>query len=571
MPFPPDTEADGFGPDSSAADALLMADGDVPQPVDADAHLSADLQRRLAHCLAVLNTTRRLGQIASWQWHVAADRMRWSGELFQMLGCEGAEPIVRFADQARFYTPDSWARLGQAMQHAADTGRPFGVELEFVQPGGRHGWLEARGEPLRDACGQVLAWRGTAQAIGARIIDANPAAEAILGLGRDPLSGRTATDLVREQHAMLDNDLVGIVRLRERRIVWVNRALAAMSGYLPQELIGQSARLLYADEQTFESFGRAAYAALREGRTFRQEAALVRKDGNRFWVDVHGAALPLGGADSLWLMIDITTRRQAEALHMQAIKLEIEKAQALEAGRLKSQFLASVSHELRTPLNAIIGLAHVLASGMVPADTPKHGQFLAQIGASGRQLLQLIEGVLDLAAIEAGQLGFRPVRAHLPTLVHEVLTTFDAQAADKRIRLSGQVDADVDIVEADPERFKQVLRYFVDNALKFTAAGGWVALRVRTDGPTRWRLEVEDGGIGIAAEDLPRLFTPFGQLSQGNTKAYGGAGLSLALARRLVEAQGGTVGARSQPGQGSVFHAVWPRQPALVHAASAPP
>jgi signal transduction histidine kinase len=145
------------------------------------------------------------------------------------------------------------------------------------------------------------------------------------------------------------------------------------------------------------------------------------------------------------------------------------------------------------------------------------------------------------------------------TIVSGVCESLRAVAAQKQIVVSTAVDATLPEVVVDPPKFRQVLYNYLSNALKFTPDGGHVAARVAGDGPDRFRVEVEDDGIGIAAEDIGRLFTPFEQLDASSGKQYGGTGLGLVLTRRIVEMHGGTVDVSSTPGHGSVFSATLPR------------
>jgi signal transduction histidine kinase len=255
---------------------------------------------------------------------------------------------------------------------------------------------------------------------------------------------------------------------------------------------------------------------------------------------------------------DLRPRRRAEAERARIRELEEQNLRIHEANRLKSEFLAAMSHEVRTPLNAIIGFSELLFYGRVEPGSPEHQEFLGDILTSGRHLLQLINDVLDLAKVEAGKLAFHPVPVVIETVIAEVIGLLRTQSLQKRIRVRIDVDRALEVVVIDPARLKQVLYNYLSNALKFTPEGGSIVVRTCAEAPDRFRLEVEDTGIGIAADHLGRLFAEFEQVAAGPRPQ--GTGLGLALTRKIVEAQGGTVGCRSTLGQGSVFHAVLPRQ-----------
>jgi CheY-like chemotaxis protein len=218
-----------------------------------------------------------------------------------------------------------------------------------------------------------------------------------------------------------------------------------------------------------------------------------------------------------------------------------------------------MSHELRTPLNAIIGFAQIMHDGRVGPVSAEHREYLGDILTSSRHLLQLINDVLDLSKVESGKMEFRPEPIDLVKLVGEVRDILRTLAASKRMRVEVELEPGLGAIVADPGKLKQVLYNYLSNALKFTADEGRVTVRARRDDAERFRLEVEDTGIGIRPEDIGRLFVEFQQLDASMAKKYSGTGLGLALTRRIVEAQGGHVGVRSQVGEGSTFFAVLPR------------
>lgn len=245
-------------------------------------------------------------------------------------------------------------------------------------------------------------------------------------------------------------------------------------------------------------------------------------------------------------------------------QLEEHNLRIHEANRLKSEFLAAMSHELRTALTTIIGFAELIFYGRVTPETPEHHEFLGDILAGSRQLLQVINDVMDLAEVEAGKLEFRPEPVVVESVIAEVTSLLRTASLQKRIRVQVEADRSLDVIVVDPTRFKQVLYNYLSNALKFTPEGGQIVVRTSPESPDSFRLEVEDSGIGIAPERIQRLFLEFEQLAPGSGKPAS-AGLGLILTRRIVEAQGGSVGVRSSLGHGSVFHAVLPREtPALL-------
>jgi signal transduction histidine kinase len=259
-------------------------------------------------------------------------------------------------------------------------------------------------------------------------------------------------------------------------------------------------------------------------------------------------------------------------VNLEAGKKQIELANALqqrtiealeaarEASTLKTRFLASVSHELRTPLNGIVGFAELLYDGVLGSVNDMQRECLGDMLSCSNHLRLLIGHVLDLAKIESGKMEFTYESVSLAHLAGEVIDTLQAIAKAKQIEVAFQPDEQVDAVLADAGRLKQILYNYLSNALKFTPLGGRVKVTVSAEDSETFRIDVEDTGTGIAAADLPRLFSEFGQLGDSE-KSKAGSGLGLAISKHIAEAQGGRVGVKSEVGQGSTFSVVLPRVP----------
>lgn len=343
----------------------------------------------------------------------------------------------------------------------------------------------------------------------------------------------------------------------------VNQQTEHLFGYPRDELLGQPLEILLPEGlRAVHLQHRAQYLADPRTRPMGRNLELVARRKNGTEIPVEISLSPLSTAKGILItssIRDITEQKQlAEQLRRKNDELEQQYRHVQEANRLKSEFLANMSHELRTPLNAIIGFSELMHDQKVGPVSEQHKEYLGHILTSSKHLLRLINDVLDLTKVEAGKIDLHPEPVDLAMLVAEVRDILDTLAAKKHIQIEVQVMPEIRPIVLDPAKLKQVLYNYLSNALKFTPDGGGVKISVGPEDQSHFRLEVTDTGIGIKHEDLGRLFVEFQQLDASAAKQYQGTGLGLALTKRIVEIQGGTVGVRSAPGQGSSFFAILP-------------
>jgi PAS domain S-box-containing protein len=387
-----------------------------------------------------------------------------------------------------------------------------------------------------------------------------------------PASDARVADLTRQAAWLAERfggfldaapDAIVVVNVHARILI-ANSPGLAMFGYTAEELIGEPVEILVPNRlRSVHASHRDLYIVDPHPRPMGAGLDLSgrRKDGTEFPVEISLSALDTTEGRMIIAAIrDSSERRKIEATLRGLLEaLEARNRQVLEASRMKSEFLANMSHELRTPLNSVIGFAELMHDERVGPVSAEHKEFLGDILTSARHLLRLINDVLDLSKVESGRIHFFPEDVDIPTLVSELRDLVRTEAATKRIQIETEIAPTLTGVRLDPAKLKQVLYNYLSNALKFTHDGGRVIVRAMPAGDDEFRLEVEDNGIGIRAEDQDRLFQEFQQLDAGPAKKYQGTGLGLALTKRIVEAQGGRIGAQSAEGRGSLFYAVLPR------------
>jgi len=288
----------------------------------------------------------------------------------------------------------------------------------------------------------------------------------------------------------------------------------------------------------------------------------------------HDLELATRLADYAW---DITERKQME------LALEIERNQLVQrveertadlsransnlarALRVKDEFLANMSHELRTPLNAILGLSESLGEQIAGPLNEKQQKYISTISESGHHLLSLINDILDLAKIDAGQITLDINKVDIHSVCQASLRMIKQLAQKKNQEVSLKIDPGLGLMWADERRLKQMIVNLLGNAVKFTPEYGNLGLEVRGDQEANQiAITVWDNGIGIKQEDLARLFQPFVQLDSGLAREATGTGLGLALVAQMARLHGGSVNAGSDTGQGSRFTIILPWEPALA-------
>jgi PAS domain S-box-containing protein len=387
--------------------------------------------------------------------------------------------------------------------------------------------------------------------------------------GQDITERKRAEDAFRQQADLLDIAPL-FVRDIDHRVVHWGRGAQRLFGYTAEEAVGRICYDLLRTE--FPSPASEIEETLYWDGTWEGELTHRTRDGSQVivasrWVlhrDRKGIPAHILEADA-----DITLRKEAEeeikrwnvGLEQRVTEQTAELREAMEraeaSDRAKSDFLANMSHELRTPLNAVIGFSEILFDGAAGPLNPDQREYLQDVLTSGRHVLGLINEILDLARVASGKLTLNPETFAIGEAIREICAIFRREASEKNIALKCEALSDR-VVKLDPLRFKQILYNLLSNAIKFSQDNGEVEISVSVDERNCLVLRVKDTGIGVKEEDMPRLFDVFEQIDSGLGKRAQGSGLGLALTRKLVELQEGSISVASEFGKGSTFTVMLP-------------
>ncbi len=337
----------------------------------------------------------------------------------------------------------------------------------------------------------------------------------------------------------------------EGKVLAANPAFVEMLGFADVEELKRATTTEFWVKP--EERARMIAVLARDGIIQHFEVQLRRKDGTVIWCTVSTRAVydATGKMDYYeGVTIDITDRKRAEEEIMRSRDL------AIEAARLRSEFMHNVSHEIRTPLNGIVGTAEIL---LLEDDlTPKQRHGIEIIQSSSELLLTIVNDILDFAKLSAGKVVIEKLDFSLVEVVEGVIDSFAETARAKKIDLTVSMDGSLPAgVRGDPNRLRQILNNLISNAIKFISVGGVIVRATKveeSDAQVLVHFEVIDTGIGIPLEVQDRLFQPFAQAEGSTSRHYGGTGLGLVISAQLTKQMGGEIGFESTPGKGSNFH-----------------
>lgn len=488
--------------------------------------------------------------MSDWIWEVDRDGIYTycSGKVKEILGYAPEEIIGKTPFD--FMPPNERIRVSQIFAKIVEKKLPIhNLENWNLTKDGELICLLTNGVPILNENGEVVGYRG---------------------VDKDITEQKRTAEKIEYQRRFLESLIqyspLGIATVDENnKIVACNRSFEQIFQYKESEILGKDLDETVAGEKFIEEARGISNKAMVSGESAKLVTKRRRKDGTYIDVEVFAVPVKFKGRvlGQYGVYHDITEQKKAER-KLAEINKKLKKAikQANEmtikarlASKAKSEFLASMSHEIRTPMNAIIGMADLLS------DTPlndEQNDYVEMIKISADALLGLINDILDLSKIEAGQLEIESAEFNLRELVETTSVSLATKAHKKGIELLCHIKPDVPgYITGDSIRLRQILTNLVGNSIKFTEKGEIVVnvdVEERKDGEVVLHFSVSDTGIGIPKKKQKEIFESFRQVDSSTTRKYGGTGLGLAISKKLVEKMGGRIWVESEPGKGSIFH-----------------
>ncbi len=532
----------GFAVCARRRDAGRLAE--MKAKADADTKELAETKERLS-------IGERMARVGTWVWDIERDRVDWSEGCYEIFGVTEEDFGANFDAVHARIDKDDMPQIEAAVERALNHGEPYHTEVRaWRQDNGQEIYVESFGEVIRGPDGSPLQIRGSVQDVTAR-----RHAENALRANEERL--RAATRLANVGHVIWD--------AVEDRCVYCSEIYAALHGLTVEQYMVQSSALdgafslLHPEDREWY---RDACRSLRQGKGFHLEYRVVTPEGDTHYVreivepvlDKDGRVIFENGT-----IQDITPIKLAEA------ELRRAKEDAELANRAKSEFLANISHELRTPLNSIIGFAELLLEERVGAlGSTRQREYLFDIRQSGVLLLDLINDILDITRIEAGETVLEESEMDIPELLRGCIRMVTEKASDKDLRLETDGIADVPRLWGDARCVKQITLSLLTNAIKFTPPQGTIRVDSGVEESGGVWISVADTGIGISKKNQSRVLEPFEQVAGSQTRAHQGTGLGLTLTSALTKLHGGNIEIDSELERGTTVTVRFPPERTLA-------
>ena len=514
------------------------------------------------------------GRCGLWDWDMVRGRMYWSQSMYDLLGYQPCETMLSFGEVAEIIHEDDGDLFDLANQIVSREIDQIDQVFRMRHADGRWVWMRARAQVVDPEAPEI-------QLIGIAV-DVTEQRHLALRSEAADMRLRTAIENINESFVLWDS---------ARRLVMCNSKYQNDNGLADRDVMPGMSRdvveqrmLAFASERRLANASGAAGGAtyerqLADGRWLQvnelktRDGGIVSVGSDITQIKQHQEKLVDSERRLMATIHDLSLARRAEQERATELvelnrKYMREKERAEAANRAKSEFLANMSHELRTPLNAIIGFSEVMETALFgPLGSSRYEEYARDIHSSGAYLLGVINDILDMSKIEAGQFSMDREEIDLHPLIHETVRVVSLQAAEKSITVETHI-ADSMTLFADRRAIKQIAINLLSNAVKFTGQGGHISVRARNVA-NALMLTIEDNGCGIPKDALNKLGRPFEQVQNQFSKNHAGSGLGLAISRSLAELHGGALKIRSTEGSGTIVSVRIPVRRASIVVAKA--
>ena len=514
------------------------------------------LQRATDRLALALNS----GAIGCWEWDIQQNILVWDDRMYELYGySQETYSHLPYEIWINAIHPDDRNATETLLQEAVLGHTEYDSEFRVIHPDHSIHFIKAYGKVKRDP-------QGNAQSMIGVNFDISDRKQAEIALQESRKFIQTVVDTIPMPLFWKDRESTYLGCNAQFASIFNLESTDAMIGKNDFDISPTDAEAIayrQDDREVMES-GKSKLSIVE---------TLTLPDGKQIWLETHKAPLRDWANNVIGVVVmfqDITNRKLAES------QLQQSNEELLRATKLKDEFLANMSHELRTPLNSILGFSESLKEEVLGSLNEKQLKAIATVESSGEHLLALINDILDLSKISAGMMTLDIASVSVKNLCSSSLVFVKQQAFNKRIQLHSHIPPNINNINIDERRIKQVLINLLTNAVKFTPNQGKINLLVAIGSGDRWQgeatipqqlremnsptilFQVVDTGIGIAAKDLQMLFQPFVQVDSALNRQYEGTGLGLALVKQIVELHGGRVMVESEVGKGSCFTVALP-------------
>ncbi len=482
-----------------------------------------------------LKEAQKIAQLGHWELDIINNKLTWSDEIYRIFDLKPQEFAATYETFLDNIHPDDRDKVNQAYTNSLKTQTPYEIEHRLLLKSGKIKYVLEKCKTKYDKSGNPLHSLGT-------VSDITIQKENEKALKESKEKYRLLTEIMKDV----------VVKISTTgKLLYVSPSVEKFSGYKPEEEIENDILKYFAVEKDYLQALKLLAEVIKTHKSGNFEFLFKSKNKKPF--PVEHTFVPLINNNKVYaiqmVLRDITERKNAE----EALKISKEKAE--ESDRLKSAFLANMSHEIRTPMNAILGFAGFLKK---PTLSPaKRERFVNIINNSGNHLLNLINDIVDISKIDAGQMTIIETECKLNEFLFEIYQFFYSLAAQKNeqleIILHKGLPNGSDTIKTDTTRLRQILINIIGNAVKFTPLGS-IEIGYSINSDNMIEFSVKDTGIGISKKDLPVIFKRFRQADETSTRKYGGTGLGLAISKACADLLNGKIWVSSELNKGSTFY-----------------